>query len=82
MLAVCYISDVSERSSGETTGGASPDEGTARVGASTSERKMKVTIRTVVLPDGTYGTEDVYEAEDDYEGKATGEIICLFIFDF
>lgn len=39
---------------------------------------MKVTTRTVVLPDGTYGAEDVYELEDEgYNtiSKTTGERI-------
>lgn len=29
-----------------------------------ADRKVKVTTRTVILPDGTYGTEDVYEVVD------------------
>lgn len=36
---------------------------------SSAERKMKVVTRTVILADGTYGTEEVYEV-DEADGTA------------
>lgn len=36
--------------------------------SSSSSPKIKVTTRTVILEDGTYGTEDVYETLEDKDG--------------
>lgn len=40
------------------------DGNSNRSPAASTNRKVKVSTRTVVLSDGTYGTEDVYEDDD------------------
>eukprot|EP01071_Lankesteria_metandrocarpae_P006243 Lankesteria_metandrocarpae@DN4291_c0_g1_i1.p1 len=71
------LADQSQMDSGRRTGaaphggGTTDDSGGRRTlptGGDASGPKVKITTRTVVLEDGTYGTEDVFEAVDDSTG--------------
>ncbi|PHJ17662.1 beta [Cystoisospora suis] len=70
-----------EKSGGNSSLSSSAQQQSSQLHPSASSPKIKVTTRTVILEDGTYGTEDVYETSDDKEDNPkTGKDLLSLLF--